>query len=134
MTQHDDPPLPLRERGEGEHEGVSVVGVRLGRTRVDQVDTVEPGPLATPGAPPVVEMGVDDDAPDEGVDVAGAVHPWPGDVQLRQGGLHEVLGAVDVPAQQVRRAAQLCSACRDVLAVPLVASASARSHPVSSPP
>ena len=76
----------------------------------------QPGPLAPPGAAVLVDVGAHDDLPGVGLLAAVAVQPRPGDVQLDQGGLQQVVGAVPVAADRVGDPAQVGLAGRDELA------------------
>ena len=64
-------------------------------------------PLAAPRPPGLVDVGAHDDRADVGLLAAVAPHPRPGDVQLDQRGLHEVVGAVPVAADRVGDPAQV---------------------------
>ena len=74
---------------------------------------VDPGVLAAPGPPGLVDVGAHDHLPGVGLLGAGGVQPRPGDVQLGQGSLDEVLRAVPVTAQRVGDAPEVGAAGRD---------------------
>ena len=91
---------------------------------------LETGPLAPPGTPAIVDVGAHDDAPHVGVRLDVRPQPWPGEVQLGQGGLQHVVGAVPVAADGVGDPAQVGLAGGDVLdvrRVPLVRPSAHRS-------
>ena len=72
--------------------------------------------LAPPRPAYLVEVAVHHDPAHVGVHRVQPGRPRPRGVQLRERGLHDVLGPVRVAAEQVRRAVQLVAPARDVLA------------------
>ena len=66
-----------------------------------------PGSLPAPWSPGLVDVGADDDGACVRLLAAVAPHPRPGDVQLDQRDLHQVVGAVPVAAAGVGDPAQL---------------------------
>ncbi|CPU66645.1 Uncharacterised protein [Mycobacteroides abscessus] len=114
MAQHDDAPLPDREREERAHDGVPVVDRGGARPAVAPHRTgcsfggrelVRPGEHLAPGAAPRVDPQVRQDAACVGERVA-LRRAGPGAVGALQGVLRELLRAVPVPAQEVRHAVQ----------------------------
>ena len=73
-------------------------GARLARGRIVPV---QPRPLAAPGPAVLVDVGAHDDLPGVGLLAAVPPQPRPGDVQLHERGLEQVVGAVPVAADGV---------------------------------
>jgi len=99
VPQHEDPALPGTQRGERLHEFVALAGVE-GRRR-GHLRQFGRGLLPPPGSAVGVDARVDQDPPHISVFGLAAPDPWPGDVQLGQGSLHQVLRCMPVAAQQV---------------------------------
>jgi hypothetical protein len=106
-TEHQHGPLPGRQRGQRLEDG-GPLGDRLGVPGVPLVHPLgqerrqQMGHASLAYAADVV---VDQRAPYVEVDVVARYAP-PAGVHLRQGGLHEVLGLVEVSGQHVRGAHQ----------------------------
>ncbi len=102
---HDRPGLAGQRLDERPQRGAAALVVRVvGRRASGSCVGGELAPL--PGPPPQRVVLVDQDPADVGVDRVAVADPVPGQVELGERGLQEVLGLVPVPGEQVRRTQQ----------------------------
>ena len=115
MPQQDGLALHLRQRLQRIEEGGPLLdGQAAG---LGSVVPVEPGPLAAPRPPALVDVGAHDDPPHVGVRLDVRAQPGPSQVELGQRRLQYVVRAVPVAADRIGDPAQVRLTRGDVLDV-----------------